>query len=200
LINADAGVDLASRRLKVLFAEDEVLLRLMLCDVLRESGFQVFEAADAALRTTPVDVVITDLLMRVVGDGIEFARHVGAHCPGVASANERPSYSGPTRAATLSGGAIVGGIVVILIVREQHRRVSTPNDRRSKPSTVGTSHDPSWTRQHWINAAQRARILGRRSGSCMERSCVRSHHSGHRCCGTRHLVRPRRVSRKMPSG
>jgi DNA-binding NarL/FixJ family response regulator len=86
----------------------------MLC--LRESGFQVFEAADAALRTTPVDVVITDLLMRVVGDGIEFARHVGAHCPGVASANERPSYSGPTRAATLSGGAIVGGIVVILIV------------------------------------------------------------------------------------
>ena len=94
MINADAGVDLASRRLKVLFAEDEVLLRLMLCDVLRESGFQVFEAADAALRTTPVDVVITDLLMRVVGDGIEFARHVGAHCPGVslllASANAPP--------------------------------------------------------------------------------------------------------------
>ena len=125
MINADAGVDLASRRLKVLFAEDEVLLRLMLCDVLRESGFQVFEAADAAeaiaiLRTTPVDVVITDLHMRVVGDGMEFARHVRAHCPGVslllASANERPSYSGPTRAATLSGGAIVGGIVVILIV------------------------------------------------------------------------------------
>jgi hypothetical protein len=28
----------------------------------------------------------------------------------------------------------------------------------------------------------------------MERSCVRSHHSGHRCCGTRHLVRPRRVN------
>src|ERR1700730_19152196 len=28
----------------------------------------------------------------------------------------------------------------------------------------------------------------------MARSCVRSHHSGHRCCGTRHLVRPRRVN------
>jgi CheY-like chemotaxis protein len=85
--------------LKVLFAEDEVLLRLMLCDVLRESGFQVFEAADAAeaiaiLRTTPVDVVITDLHMRVVGDGMEFARHVRAHCPRVslllASANAPP--------------------------------------------------------------------------------------------------------------
>ena len=99
MINVDAGTDLAPRRLKVLFAEDEVLLRLMLCDVLRESGFQVFEAADAAeavsiLRSTPVDVVITDLLMRVVGDGMEFARHVRAHCPGVslllASANEPP--------------------------------------------------------------------------------------------------------------
>jgi two-component system, response regulator PdtaR len=100
LINVDAGTDLAPRRLKVLFAEDEVLLRLMLCNVLRESGFQVFEAADAAeaiaiLRTTPVDVVITDLHMRVVGDGMEFARHVRAHCPGVslllASANEPPT-------------------------------------------------------------------------------------------------------------
>ena len=35
---------------------------------------------------------------------------------GVTVAKPRPSYSGPTRAATLSGGAIVGGIVVILIV------------------------------------------------------------------------------------
>ena len=40
----------------------------------------------------------------------------------------------------------------------------------------------------------RARLLGRKSGSCMERSCVRSRHSGHRCSGTRHLVRPRRVN------
>src|ERR1700722_13445319 len=30
---------------------------------------------------------------------------------------------------------------------EHHRLVSTPNDRQSKPSTVGTSHDASWTRQ-----------------------------------------------------
>jgi predicted TIM-barrel fold metal-dependent hydrolase len=27
----------------------------------------------------------------------------------------------------------------------------------------------------------------------MERSCVRSHHSGHRCCSARHLVRRRRL-------
>src|ERR1700738_4022507 len=31
-------------------------------------------------------------------------------------AKPRPRYSGPSRAAALSGGAIVGGIVVILIV------------------------------------------------------------------------------------
>ena len=35
---------------------------------------------------------------------------------GVPTAKRRPTYSGPTRAATLSGGAIVGGIVAILIV------------------------------------------------------------------------------------
>jgi hypothetical protein len=35
---------------------------------------------------------------------------------GVPVAKPRPSYSGPARAATLSGGAIVGGIVIILIV------------------------------------------------------------------------------------
>ena len=48
MTNADAEAAVPPRRLKVLFAEDEVLLRLMLCDVLRESSFQVFEAADAA--------------------------------------------------------------------------------------------------------------------------------------------------------
>jgi hypothetical protein len=35
---------------------------------------------------------------------------------GIPVAKPRSTYSGPTRAATLSGGAIVGGIVVMLIV------------------------------------------------------------------------------------
>jgi CheY-like chemotaxis protein len=88
LINTAAEADMPPRRLKVLVAEDEVLLRLMVSDVLRENGFQVLEARDAAeaisiLRTTPVDVVITDLHMRFAGDGIEVASHVRAHCPGV---------------------------------------------------------------------------------------------------------------------
>jgi CheY-like chemotaxis protein len=33
---------------KVLFAEDEDLVRLMLAEVLRDEGFQVIEASDAA--------------------------------------------------------------------------------------------------------------------------------------------------------
>jgi CheY-like chemotaxis protein len=99
LINAIPEADVPPRRVKVLVAEDEVLLRLMVSDVLRDSGFQVFEARDAAeaifiLRTTPIDVVVTDLHMRVVGDGMEVASHVCAHCPGVslllAAANAPP--------------------------------------------------------------------------------------------------------------
>ena len=63
-------------KLTVVVAEDEVLLRLMVSDVLRENGFQVWEARDAAeaisiLRTTPVDVVITDQHMRFASDGME---------------------------------------------------------------------------------------------------------------------------------
>jgi CheY-like chemotaxis protein len=75
-------------KLTVVVAEDEVLLRLMVSDVLRENGFQVWEARDAAeaisiLRTTPVDVVITDQHMRFASDGMEVASHVRAHCPRV---------------------------------------------------------------------------------------------------------------------
>jgi CheY-like chemotaxis protein len=56
---------------KVLFAEDEALVRLMMADVLREEGFQVIEVSDAAeaisiLKAMPVDVVITDLRMSAV--------------------------------------------------------------------------------------------------------------------------------------
>jgi hypothetical protein len=35
---------------------------------------------------------------------------------GVPVAKPRPTYSGPTRAAAWSGGAIVGGIIAIVIV------------------------------------------------------------------------------------
>jgi CheY-like chemotaxis protein len=71
---------------KVLVAEDEVLIRLMLADALRREGLQVFEAADAddaiaILRTVRVDVVITDLHMRTRNDGMLVAKYVHEHSP-----------------------------------------------------------------------------------------------------------------------
>jgi hypothetical protein len=84
-------------------------------------------------------------------------RHYGIRVP-----RARPTSTGPDRAGAWSGDAFIWAIVVILICPrcrslwgeqdrhrrcEHHRLVSTPNDRQSKPSTVGTSHDASWTRQ-----------------------------------------------------
>ena len=74
---------------KIVVAEDDVFMRLMLADVLRYEGFQVFEAAEAneaisILECTPdVDVVISDMRMRGIQDGLTLARYARAHCPGV---------------------------------------------------------------------------------------------------------------------
>jgi len=62
----------------ILVVEDEVLVRLMLADELREQGFQVYEAVDAKqavsiLKTMPVDAVVTDLHMRTFREGISFS-------------------------------------------------------------------------------------------------------------------------------
>ena len=67
--------------MKVIVAEDEVLVRLMLADVLREHGFEVLEVVNAAealtiLRTMPVDVAILDLHMKVAGEGMLVANYV----------------------------------------------------------------------------------------------------------------------------
>ncbi len=78
------------RTVKVIVAEDEVLVRLMVADVLRGAGFQVFEAAnvDEAIiileSAADVDVVIADMHMRTVHDGMNLANYVRARHPGVA--------------------------------------------------------------------------------------------------------------------
>ena len=74
--------------LQVLVAEDDFLARQMVADVLREQGFQVFEAEDAEeavaiLKAVPVNAVVTDQRMRTAGDGAVVADYVRAHCPGV---------------------------------------------------------------------------------------------------------------------
>ena len=55
----------------------------MVTDVLRQAGFQVFEASNghegvSILKTMPVDVVITDLRMNTFADGFELARYARA--------------------------------------------------------------------------------------------------------------------------
>jgi CheY-like chemotaxis protein len=79
--------DPSPQTIKVLVVEDDVFVRLMLADDLRDEGFQVFETADpgeaiSILRTTPVDVVITDLHRRAAKDGILVATYVRGHLSG----------------------------------------------------------------------------------------------------------------------
>ena len=95
---------ISAKAVKVLFAEDEVLVRLMMAEVLRGQGFQVFEASDgeegiSILRAMPVDVVITDLRMDTLTDGLELARYVRAECPGC-SANSSPLPRRPRSSET----------------------------------------------------------------------------------------------------
>jgi hypothetical protein len=73
----------------VLFAEDEVLVRLSVAEGLRNEGLEVLEAADAEeaisiLKTLQVEVVIGDLNMRTPAEGLAVANYVRAHCPGTA--------------------------------------------------------------------------------------------------------------------
>ena len=74
-----ADTEYQPRSPRVLIAEDEVLLRLMVADALRENGFQVFEAANlvealAVLKTTSdIDVVISDMHMQNKHDGMTLA-------------------------------------------------------------------------------------------------------------------------------
>jgi two-component system, cell cycle response regulator CpdR len=74
---------------KIVLAEDEVLLRMVLADALRREGFQIIEAVDAgdaikALNFNPdVALVVYDMRMRSAEDGMVIARHVRAHHSGV---------------------------------------------------------------------------------------------------------------------
>ncbi len=80
--------DLPKSPVRVLLAEDEILLRLVMADALREAGYQVFEANSGAegvsiLQAMPVHVIVTDLRMSTFTDGLELARYVRVNCPGV---------------------------------------------------------------------------------------------------------------------
>ena len=84
--------DLPNSRRKpptVLVVEDEVLVRLMICEELRERGLRVVEAvsadqaADVLQSSSDVDLIISDIKMPGRLDGLALARHVDANHPGL---------------------------------------------------------------------------------------------------------------------
>lgn len=76
-----------SASLTVLVAEDEVLLRMMISDHLRDSGFNVLEAANGVEARKIIDavdhldVVLSDVHMSTPAEGLELARWLGENHP-----------------------------------------------------------------------------------------------------------------------
>lgn len=70
----------------VLVVEDEVLVRMVIADQLRAAGYSVIEAANAheaaqVLRTTPLEIVISDVRMPGSMDGVGLARLIRSEYP-----------------------------------------------------------------------------------------------------------------------
>ncbi|WP_297297894.1 response regulator [uncultured Methylovirgula sp.] len=74
-------------RCRVLIVEDEWLVREMMADVLEETGFTVSLAASAAealrvlRRDPPIDLVVSDIEMPGVLDGVDLARLLRSQRP-----------------------------------------------------------------------------------------------------------------------
>ena len=76
-----------SARATVLVAEDEVLVRMLIADLVQDAGFRVIEAADAreavrVLEARPdVHVLVTDVEMPPGPSGLDLAAEVREHWP-----------------------------------------------------------------------------------------------------------------------
>jgi len=89
----------------VLVVEDEVLVRLMIADELREQGLHVLEAsnADDALTilqsSLPVDLLFTDVRMPGRMDGVALARFAHSRFPWLKLIDgiQRPAGRTPSR-------------------------------------------------------------------------------------------------------
>lgn len=96
----------ASTPSTILIVEDEVLIRLVIAQYLRECGYKVHEAANAAeaiaVLGSPevlIDIVFSDVLMPGEMDGFALARWIRANKPGI----EVILTSGIDRSAEMAG-------------------------------------------------------------------------------------------------
>lgn len=85
-----ADLDLSSQPRTILVVEDEVLVRLVIAEYLRECGYRVHEAASAeealSVLQAPevaVDVVFSDVSMPGSMDGFGLARWIRSEKPGI---------------------------------------------------------------------------------------------------------------------
>jgi len=92
-----------TRQETVLVVEDEVLVRMVIADYLRECGYRVIEAGNAAEAISvlqspePVDIVFSDIQMPGDMDGFGLATWVRQNHPGLkvllASGNARAAHT-----------------------------------------------------------------------------------------------------------
>lgn len=119
--------------IRILYAEDEALIRIMTADSLRDEGFDVIEAwdGDEAIRLLDAgelfDIVLTDVQMPGSRDGTDVAIHARRGHPRipviVASAYE-PNHM--PRLTTLDPAAIyIGKPYSLVDLAEAARRLST---------------------------------------------------------------------------
>lgn len=77
------------RQRVILIVEDDILVRVTVADYLRDAGYKVIEAANAAealqifASGEPVDVVFTDIQMPGTMDGLMLTRWVRKHHPDI---------------------------------------------------------------------------------------------------------------------
>ena len=94
-------------RAVVLIVEDEILIRMLLAEALRQADYDVIEAANgdealSVLHTSPdPDVLITDVRMPGSIDGFELAAYVRRTKPGL-KVIITSGHAGPDRAVELA--------------------------------------------------------------------------------------------------
>ena len=87
--SAMASHERATREPAVLVVEDEILIRSVVAGFLRDAGYRVIEAAEAAeavaifASRTQIDLVFSDINMPGPMDGIGLMRWIVDHHPGI---------------------------------------------------------------------------------------------------------------------